>query len=299
MATRDTECESFNIENDASNFDPSDVFGDVLAKAPEAEEKKTTAEKKKSKFDAKEVKDFVENKKSSPEEIVERQTLLLKLNRYATSNRFSEYLKDMGFDLHAKALSKKSKDELEELMIEIQTTVNAKSSSNIFLQGTLLGANVLENITQNPNIKPKLDLAGFSASIAEDQDLLDAIEAVALEYGSLCMMSPPVKVMYCLLANGARVSATNKMKAQIALRFQQQAEALRPVVVVPVAPVAPVAVDEIVGVNEVVIPISALKVHKPLPKSVFPIVEETVDVEETEEDEYKSNEPQMILNLDL
>jgi hypothetical protein len=162
-------------------------------------------------------------------------------------------------------------------MIEVQTTVNAKSSSNIFLQATVLGANVLEGVTQNPNIKPRIDLSGFTASINEDQELLDAIEAVALEYGSLCMMTPPMKMMYCLLANGARVSAINKVKAQIALQFQRQADSLRPVVIETAVETTSVSASEPSNTDdlETIIPLSAVTLeNKPLPPIVRPISDE-------------------------
>jgi hypothetical protein len=270
-------CEEFTIANTGDDFNASEVFGDVLATPVEPKPKETAVQKSSRKVDIKEVKEYTESKKASPEEVVERQSLLLKLNRYATSNRFSEYLKDMGFDLHAKTLAKKSRDELDELMIEVQTTVNAKSSSNIFLQATVLGANVLEGVTQNPNIKPRIDLSGFTASINEDQELLDAIEAVALEYGSLCMMTPPMKMMYCLLANGARVSAINKVKAQIALQFQRQADSLRPVVIETAVETTSVSASEPSNTDdlETIIPLSAVTLeNKPLPPIVRPISDE-------------------------
>lgn len=156
------------------------------------------------------------------EEIEQKQRLILKLNRYKCSRRFGEYLKDLGMSLEPKELLKMKVEQLEELLLKVQMTVNAKNNNNVFLEATMMGANFMERLTQNPKIKPQLDLEGLTQVLAQDEETQDAIESLGLEYGEICMMTPPMKLAYCLVSRSAGVIAMNKAKASYQARMLAQ-----------------------------------------------------------------------------
>jgi hypothetical protein len=198
-----------------AEFDLSNLY--VEEKEPE---KKPTASEKKAE---KKIVDSIAE--PSPEQRQERKELLVKFNRYAKNARFKDYLKGLGIDLNPNRAHGLELQKLRDLVDEASAAVASKSTNNVFLSSTLTISGMLESVTQHPKFKDTCNLAGFKASIEEDEDLLDAIEALGLEYGGLAMMPLPVKVGYLLLQNGAKVAMFNKIKAArmgILLGIQQQ-----------------------------------------------------------------------------
>ena len=168
--------------------------------------------------------------KESPEDIAKREELLTLILRYGESPRFGKYLETRGFEFEAKKIRKMSLSELSDYLKRIESSINGKNSCTVV--GTVLkfGTQTIENITQAPLVKPKLDLAGLTKALELNQDYLDAVEQLNLRYGLSLKMDPHTRVLFAIFTVGAETAAQNKnMNSMLASVPQSQQPVQQPV----------------------------------------------------------------------
>ena len=147
----------------------------------------------------------------SDEEIEKKQKLIITISRYRESPRFKSYLDGLGFSLSASTLKQKDIVELEDLLKELQVAVMNKNSSQLLNEVYYLGTGIAEGITQNPKIKPKCDLTGFSKIVKEDEQIQDTLEVLNLSYGDIASLSPEKKIILLTFSSALKCASVNKM----------------------------------------------------------------------------------------
>lgn len=211
-----------SLLNNHNNPEPANDVDTILGVDPdkifeENEEDGEKGGKKKNKKSAKESKDLKEldkliqtsHKRKSKEEVEKCQSLVMKLARYGSSERFGEYLKGNGFKLTAGSLNTQTSDELEELFDRVKICVANKSESSMFVDGVLFGTRAVEAMTQRPVLKDKFDLLGWSASLQTNEAFMDSLEELRISSSIVTGLSPEKRLMFALASSAVSVSQTN------------------------------------------------------------------------------------------
>lgn len=157
-------------------------------------------------------KEFKQAVPMTKEELVKNTSLRNKLYRYANSDCFGEYLKTMGHDLSPKALKDLSTVELQELETKVVATVNSKSNTKFWSELSVAITFFMEKITQRPSIKEIVDLDGFSARVAQNQQFRDCVDQLQIEMGDVTNLSCEKRILLILAHQAMIVSAINKGK---------------------------------------------------------------------------------------
>lgn len=161
-------------------------------------------------------------KRLSPEEIAEKQKLILKIGRYEKSKHYGEQLKSLGFSF-GKSLQSKSIDELKDQLVEMKVSLSSDPNSNMIYTGLTLATGFAEQLTQNPKIKEKVDLMGWTQNLKSNPEFEKVVELLSLEYESLSSLSPEARLMLIMCTSGITVAATNSHISQIR-KMQQEAQ---------------------------------------------------------------------------
>ena len=122
-----------------------------------------------------------------------KQDLIMKLIRYGENARFSKYLKDMSFKLTSGALNNKSVEALEELLSRVRYSI-ANRSNDTFMDDMI--KNGFMNGELLIHMKTRAKIKGTTALLWQNEQFLDDLEAVKLEYLNFGGISP--KARLCL-----------------------------------------------------------------------------------------------------
>jgi hypothetical protein len=162
-------------------------------------------------------------KRQSAEEIAQKQKLILKIGRYEKSKHYGEQLKSLGF-CFGKSLQSKSMEELEEQLVQMKVSLNNDPNSNMIATGLFLATGFAEQVTQNPKIKDKCDLQGWTANLRSNPEFEKIVDLLSLEYESLSTLSPETRLLLILATSGISVCATNVHISQIRKAQAEQAK---------------------------------------------------------------------------
>jgi hypothetical protein len=210
------------------NFQELDIAGDfklddVLSENQEDEVKSNFGQKTN---DTKKIYNSVNNYEAkkilkkmgtrlTSEELEQKQHLIIQISRFRDSSRFSNFLNSLGFQLSPSHLKSLDISDLEDLLIELKSSIQNKNGSKIVDEGYFMAIGMLENITKHPKFNKYLDLEGLSKASRENDELLDCLECISLLYADFGNLSPEKKIVFLTMSNIMRVSALNKMLKNI------------------------------------------------------------------------------------
>lgn len=181
----------------------------VQASAPQQtqqQQKQTKAQQAKEQTQLlKEIKNTAS--KLSPEDVKKKTELILRITQYEKSS-FGEQLKAFGFTF-GKALRNLSIDELEEQLLEMQTTLTSDPNSSMVSMCVNGFVGVAENLTQFPAIKQKCNLLGWGASLNANPEFGRTVELLSLQHGGFGNMSPEMKLLFIMSMSGYSVACEN------------------------------------------------------------------------------------------
>lgn len=148
----------------------------------------------------------------TPEEEKKRRDKLQKIYAYMNHPQFKQYLIDMGFQVTAKGISKKSDQHIEEFLNDIKAAINAKNTSGV-LSGTVFTVTgIVEGITQKPTIKPRIDLLGWTDGMRSNQAILDTMAEIELEYSLSGVISPEKRLAMMMFKSAGLTATLNAQK---------------------------------------------------------------------------------------
>ncbi len=203
-----------------ADFLPSQILGDDDKSALGGAANASLGQGKSSKKGVKEDLASALKKNAKPEDAEKCQALILKINRYCNHERFKDYLSSLGIKPSMSELRRMELHELEDLLVRVRTSVCNRERGGIVGVGVRLGVQFAENVTQRPDIKPRLDLAGWSRSLETDEMFQDALAEMEIEHSVLTGLPPYQRLLLALSASAFRVSRENQFNAA-RLRFME------------------------------------------------------------------------------
>lgn len=134
--------------------------------------------------------------------------------RYRGSKKFSKFLKESGFKLDDKTLSKLGRSDLEELLERVQFAVSNKNSEGMFKSGIMTGLQGFEYIASNNNIYP-LQVQGLTATLNAQESFHEVIEEIMLENQMMVYTKPTWRLMYMVASTAMTLHNTNNAFAKL------------------------------------------------------------------------------------
>ena len=134
-----------------------------------------------------------------------RRLRLLILNRYKLSQRFGQYLSDLGFKLDNTYLSTLTIQELESLINDIRFCVSTKNVNNFWQDACVHGIGVAERI-----VSPFYNVTGLSQALGHDETYKDVYEELILEHQNYLYCKPEYRLLYCVVKNASLVHEQHK-----------------------------------------------------------------------------------------
>ena len=213
----------YTVEDEGSAFDEA-LNGSAQAAAATVKPPKKSPEQKKQERVAEKL---IEKAADAPskEDTMKHQKLLLQLTRWGAHERFSSYLKDHGFELTASKLRDKRITELEELLERVKVTIASKHQSKFISTIALGGVGIVENVTTRiPRIREKFDITGTSLALAQNEQFMDLLAQLEMEYSSVSTLSPEKMLLLTVGQTMMMANQTNQaskmLKAQLAAAAQ-------------------------------------------------------------------------------
>ena len=134
-----------------------------------------------------------------------RRLRLLILNRYKLSQRFGQYLTDLGFKLDNSQLSMLTIPELDSLINDIRFCVSTKNVNSFWQDACVHGVGVAERI-----ISPFYNITGLSQVLSHDDTYKDVCEELILEHQNYLYCKPEYRLLYCIVKNASLVHEQHK-----------------------------------------------------------------------------------------
>lgn len=145
------------------------------------------------------------------EEEQEHIKLLTILNRYASNPRFGEWLKNNGFKmLFSSSLHKKKNGELTDLLKQVRFSLNNRTNDTMIDTMVKGGLETMETLTTKLS-KNKIDLTGMTMELYGNEEWVDTLELLKLEYLNFSTMDPKLKFALMTMKVGLGVAAKNKV----------------------------------------------------------------------------------------
>lgn len=151
----------------------------------------------------------------STEELQQKQQLIIQISRFRDSSRFANFLSSLGFNLSPTHLKTMDISQLEDLLIELKSSIQNKNGSKFIDESYFMVMNMLENISKHPKFNKYADLAGLSKSARENDELLDTLECLNLMYSDLGQLSPEKKLVFLTGSCILQTASLNKMLKNI------------------------------------------------------------------------------------
>ena len=151
----------------------------------------------------------------SPEELQQKQQLIIQISRFRDSSRFANFLNSLGFNLSPTHLKTMDISQLEDLLIELKSSIQNKNGSKFIDESYFMIMSMLENISKHPKFNKYADLSGLSKSARENDELLDTLECLNLMYSDLGQLSPEKKLVFLTGSCILQTASLNKMLKNI------------------------------------------------------------------------------------
>lgn len=153
------------------------------------------------------------NKAVTPEEVAKHMVLLLKIDKYRTSQRYAECLARSRLPLQD--ADDMSIEELEQLLTRIGVVINNQNSGGggALSTGIVFGATAVE---KSAFLSRFANLDGYAASLAHNEEFNDLCEQLSINYSILDNIRPEFRLAICLGKHAMTVNGLNTMKARLA-----------------------------------------------------------------------------------
>jgi len=151
----------------------------------------------------------------SPEELQQKQQLIIQISRFRDSSRFANFLNSLGFNLSPTHLKTMDISQLQDLLIELKSAIQNKNGSKFIDESYFMILNMVENISKHPKFNKYADLSGLSKSARENDELLDTLECLNLMYSDLGQLSPEKKLVFLTGSCILQTASLNKMLKNI------------------------------------------------------------------------------------
>ena len=165
------------------------------------------------------------------EDIEKHMELVLKIDKYRTSQRFADCLGRSRLPLGD--APNMSVEELEELLVRINVIINNKGGAGSSLLGTgIIGAaTVVEGVAAK---KGFMQLRGWANSMSHDEEFTDLCEQISIDYSILSTLSPEKRLVLLAGKHAMKVYSLNNMLLEQQQRQSTVAQQQPP----PTCPVA-------------------------------------------------------------
>lgn len=159
--------------------------------------------------------------KTAREDHFEKLKRLQKISRYLKSKRFSKYLKESGFKFTPAQLSKKSIDQLDLIIGELELAVCNKNANQFFEQSVQHGLTVIEH-----GLTDYLDynVKGTTEVLMNDDEFCDILEEIQLKNSEYTYINPYARGAYKAIGTAMQVNAVHTSMQNM---NAQQKEALK------------------------------------------------------------------------
>ena len=134
-----------------------------------------------------------------------RRLRLLILNRYKLSERFGQYLAELGFKLDNYHLNNFTIPELDSLINDIRFCVSTKNVNNFWQDACTQGVGIAERI-----VSPFYNVTGLSAVLSQDESYKDVCEELILEHQHYLYCKPEYRLLYSVVKNATIVHQQHK-----------------------------------------------------------------------------------------
>lgn len=163
----------------------------------------------------------------SKEEIETHMSLLLRIDKYRTNQRFAECLAKSRLPLTN--LENYSIEELEDLLVRINVVVGNRRARGGGVLGSIIvsGATLAEHAPITKQMNFRLD--GYAATLAADDEFADICEQISIDYSILDNLSPEKRLVLCLGQTAMMVHGMNKFKEECIARQSNNAPTSSPV----------------------------------------------------------------------
>jgi hypothetical protein len=179
-------------------------------------------------------------RKIPAKQVEEHQNLMLTLQRYNASERFSPMLKQAGLKLNN--LESKTVAELKTLQTRVRTVCSSGGGAS-----GMLGAGILTSCSIIEAKCPKriLNLDGYAASLHADPEFHAVAEMLELDMGFGTSMSPLQRMGLVLGKQAFAVNSMNRKREEMLNRLQQQQQQQQQAAPVPSSIVPPKGASDI------------------------------------------------------
>lgn len=161
-------------------------------------------------------------------EAQKKQSLLLVLHHYAENKRFAEYLKQVApKELYSKNLSKKSIEELEEIVVRVRFCVNNKNGGPIS-DAAIKGVFAYAEMAATRVSRGRVLLQGTTEQLWADEEFLDLLEQLKLEYLNFAKLDPKLQISLIIARTAFAVNGINQHNREMKRREQEVAAVGRP-----------------------------------------------------------------------
>lgn len=153
------------------------------------------------------------------EDIEKHMELVLKIDKYRTSQRFADCLSRSRLPLGD--APNMSVEELEELLVRINVIINNKGGAGSSLLGTgIIGtATLIEGVAAK---KGFVQLRGWANSMSNDEEFTDLCEQISIDYSILSTLSPEKRLVLLAGKHAMKVYSINNMLLKQQASMQQQ-----------------------------------------------------------------------------
>jgi len=182
---------------------------DAMCEIPKQSKKAAAAEAK-----IKKAADQLEAKKSrdtaSQEERelhFEKLKLLQKIARYTKSERFASHLKENGLSHTPAALQKKSLEDLERIIQEIEICISNKNAGKFWKENITHGMQFTESTVTN---LLGFNVNGTTQALMQDDEFCDVLEEIQLKNSDYVYINPYLRASYKVIGTAMYVNAMHK-----------------------------------------------------------------------------------------
>jgi hypothetical protein len=152
---------------------------------------------------------------------IERRKLVLIIQRYEKS-RFRDFLASMNIDLSQDSIDKFDNRELEKLLDDCRYTISQKNGNNMIETGSLKAIEMMESFLTNIY---KID--GLSKVLKSNEQFLDTLTELSLEYANLTYISPEKRMAYIVLSNAMMVHQSHEFFTSLSQTEEGKLEILK------------------------------------------------------------------------
>lgn len=154
------------------------------------------------------------HKLNDAKEIEKHQSLVMQIDRYNSSQRFSDTIQKAGLRINDPMAY--SIEELEQNLTRIRTVIGNRSSAagGIPTMSALFATSMIE---RSSFMKSKYDVTGLTVELASNPEFSDLMEQLSIDNGFASLMSPEKRMLLLIGKTGFMVHKKNEYMMQNAV----------------------------------------------------------------------------------